>query len=276
MSNWLVAAGVVLLAILGAAFLAQAPGGQTGPEPVPPTVEEAATAVVQSSPPTTLAAGEVRDEYLGRELDRDALPHFLRPWAQYGLSADPAERVQGALQWLEARRAEHDDESSVLFLGTTLERTFRWGTQDITIYYPRYAVLNGEYHYLSGSQPIPLAEESPDFPHAQYMWLNGELSDEEYASVRRTLSQVEFEKVHQFICDTIVEAWNSLWNECGLRQVWDEIVSIQEERFGDALWEPLPWNIDPPLTLAEVLGIPRHYPTEYPVSYTHLTLPTKA
>lgn len=256
MTSWLVAAGVVLLAILGAAFLAQAPGGQTGPELVPPTVEEAATTVVQSSPPTTLAAGETYfDPCLGREWSRDDIPHFLRGFKQYGPGTNPAQRADEAYAWLESRLGYREaDTISILFSdsSTTPVRILDELGKDVEVVFMQYAVVDGEYWYRGSTGPVALAECHPGFPGVQLAWASGRLSDEEYAAERQRLSREEFDKVVRFLNAIVVHSIDWLCdNWLGPLQL--DLAKYAREDLGV---EDLLMPVTDEFTLADIIGLP--------------------
>jgi len=230
-------------------------GGVPGEGPAPAT--ETGTAPEVASAPA-VGGGKTAGEglYYDRALDRmmrpSDLPFFVRPYRQFGPDDDPMARAQ------EVWRAIY--ETSILFstpainFGSVVEREWEFfGGRKVRVVYTSIYSVDGEYVYSTMGGPVSLATVHPKYERIHAQYLRGELSEETYRKVCRILSAEELKKIDRFLYYMFSASLKDL-DKTYLEYI-RAARRYQEERFGVSLDTPVPWDVDPPITLGEVLGL---------------------
>ena len=249
---------LAIIAALGISlFLVSIPGH--GPAPATETDE------VPSYTPTASAVGggeaeKYWDHALQHMMTREELPFFVRPYRQFGPDDDPLARAQ------EVHRAIYEarilSTNPAVVFGATIEREWElFGGKKVRVVYTSIFEEDGEYIWSTSGGPIYLAEKHPKYEaiHAQY--LRGELDRETYLRARSVLSREEFNKIDRFLYLMFQAALRDLDRKY-LEKI-REARRYQEEKFGVPLTTTVPWEVDPPLTLGEVLGLELYQPEQY-------------
>ena len=231
-----------------------------GPAPAATEVDTAHEGVTPA--PAATGSGETYYDYaLRREWSRERLPFWLRDYNQYGPDADPAERAQEAWRFLNDTRLLFYT-TSVNFHGGIIERVWFFGDHKIRVIYPQYFVRDNIYYFSGGSGPIPLYTKHPMWDKYYELWQEGKITDEELNEKKFLLSAEEFVKVELFFRAMVEESLKDLDRD--IIEVTRYVRSTFEERWGEGVLERvLPWDIDPPLTVAQVLGLELYEPEEY-------------
>lgn len=258
--------GIFLLAVAGVLGLALFAGIQNATDQraaSPPEGTINPELVTVGSPPRDDGGRALPEEWydrtLNRKITRDQLPFFLRPYRQFGPDEDPLLRAQ------EVYRAIYETDllftaPSISFGGTVERRWTLYGGKEVRVVYTTIQIINGEYVMVSAQGPIYLAEKHPSWDAIYADYLAGKYTREKLARIRAVLSGEEFKKIDDFFRAYFTQALydhNTTYLEY-IRKARSKVAG----KFGlESLDVELPWDVDPPITLAQVLGL-EIYPIE--------------
>jgi len=238
--------GLIAIVIAVAASLLlfdSVPDPQTGSTTLEPVMDS----VVE---PTTYY-----DHFLQEELAVVDLPFFLRGYQQYGPDTDAFERQGELYRWLRSTKARYMEGGSLIWDGICIERDWNYLGHDVQIVFVQYQMVGGEVVCNYPTGVVYLAEEAPYFPILEESRRAGKVSEEEFLAARRQLSWDEFGKVEYFLHGMLEEAVEWLWKDLGPLEEY--LVATASEQLGvTSIFEEIPYEIDPPLTVGDVLGVP--------------------
>ena len=206
------------------------------------------------------APGKYYDYFLKQEWSVQDIPWFLRDFQQFAPNSDPIKRVPEIYRWLKVTKSHHDYDVSILWGQSAIEKEwtmpFPGGKgKKVRIIYTEYSVVKGEVVCNYSDGVVYLAEKAPEFPKLYAGWVSGYISDEEYYAKRKKLSWQEFNKIDVFLHRAFIVAENQNWKD--FEPLQEYLVDIAHKQLGiKNLFQPVPWQVNPPLTVAEVLGIP--------------------
>ena len=248
------AAAVFLLVAASQPLGHQEAPATLGPAPAATGVETAQATATPAPAPAATGSGETYYDYaLGKEWKREDLPFFLRDYTQYPPGSDPLAAAQEAWRFYNDTK-DLWDTVSVNFHGGLVEREWTVGDRTIRVPYTQYFVRDGIYYCSTASGSIPLYEQHPLWGKVYGLWQKGTLSDEELLKAKRGLSRLEFEKIDKFFYLLTMAALEDLDRD--IIEITRMIRPLMEEKLGKGVLErTVPWDVDPPLTVAEVLGL---------------------
>lgn len=266
MRSFLAMAVVVALAVGGFAIW------QTR-EPVVVDVDIASSveiASVADSPWEPFQKGEpYYDYFLQCTYLYEDLPFFIREdgYRQIGPLGAYTDLRQEIKRWYRSRNSKYRIGGTTLW-GEHLVREWSLGAYSgrpekiVIVEYTMYAEIDGEIVCTYTDDIAWLAEMAPEFRRVEYDYLSGRLGEERYAEKRRVLSHQEFDKVDRFLRLATDSGLAFIWELIGPLQK-DLVIALEKELDTEDLFEPVVTTIDPPLTLADIVGLRQWEKEEY-------------